>query len=318
MKKILVMGVNGTFGRHVAKALIEHGYEVTAWMRDAQKLPAELGRIQVVQGAFQHDVQQAKQSIAQACEGIDIMVYGVNPSDYDWRGKAIAYLDTVLEVVAEKKLAIIFPGNLYVFDPAEGTVFDELAAQCPRSEKGEIRSTMESHLMHAAAAGTQTVILRMGDFIAPNSQNSWLPRLIKCDKYGLSIASPGPANMKHSWVYVPDAANVVVQLIKRLDTLPAFNIFHLKGLQMSISDIASAIEAATGKQVKIKKFPWWIMNLSSPFSVLFRGMLEMRYLWSEEVHISDQRLRQLLGDTIPATDFKTILRDCELIRNHEK
>jgi len=310
MKKVLVMGINGTFGRHTAKSLIDQGYEITALMRDPKKLPVELVGIKVIQG----DVQD-KRSIAQACKGIDIVVYGVNPPGYDWKDKAIPYLDTVLEVVKEKKMTIIFPGNVYVFDPAEGSVFDEQAMQHPRSEKGEIRTTMEESLRVAAMRGAKVVILRMGDFIAPNSQSSWLSQLIKANKHGVSIASPGPATIKHSWAYVPDAACVVVQLIALLDTLPAFNVFHLKGLRMSISDIASAIETATGKAVRINNFPWWIMKLGSPFSVMFRGLLEMRYLWNEEVHMSDQSLRQLLPNKIPETDFARILLDCKLIRD---
>ncbi len=50
-----------------------------------------------------------------------------------------------------------------------------------------------------------------------------------------------------------------------------------------------------------------------PFSVMFRGLLEMRYLWDEEVHMSDQALCQLLDDNVPATDFNSILLDCKLI-----
>jgi len=38
-----------------------------------------------------------------------------------------------------------------------------------------------------------------------------------------------------------------------------------------------------------------------------QGILQMRYLWQEELSLSDDKLHNLLGADLPATDIHTIL-----------
>ena len=309
MKNVLVMGINGTFGGQMTNALLDAGYKVTAFLRDTKKLPEKYKHVKTVKG----DVKNL-QSIRQACEDIDIIVYGVSPANYDWREKAVPYLDNVAQIAEEKKLTIIFPGNVYVFDPADGPEFNEDSPRNPITEKGQMRQTMENRLEQAAKHGAKIIILRMGDFIAPDAKSAWLPVLLKNKKNNHTLSSPGTANLIHSWAYVPDAARVACQLLEKSDQLPAFNVFHYKGYQSSIKQIAQTIEMATGNVVKIKQFPWWFFKLSAPFFTLFRGLVEMSYLWKTEINMSDEKLRKLLGKNYQATDLRTALIDSQLIK----
>ncbi len=303
MKKVLVMGVNGTFGRHVTKALMDKGFEVKLFMRDPQKLPQEFSALEVIQG----DVLDIS-SIKRACLDIDVIVYGVNPANYDWDHKAIPYLDHVIAVAEENKIAIVFPGNVYVFNPKDGSVFDELATQNPPTDKGCIRKTMEEHLQAAATRGLKVVILRMGNFIAPDSKSSWLPHLIKANKKGYNLACPSSSrSVRVNWAYVPDAAQVVAQLISKLDDLPNFNVFHFEGFNVNTNDLASSIGKISGKEVTISAFPWWFFRLGSPFSKMFKGLVEMRYLWNQEISMKDTKLHTLLDDDFIHADLDTAL-----------
>ncbi len=304
MKKVLVMGISGTFGRHVAKALLEHGYDVSAMMRNPERLPPELNGVAVIQG----DVQD-KQSVAASCLGMDIVIYGVNPPNYDWHHTAIAYLGHVIEVAEQQQLTIVFPANVYVFDPADGPCFDEFSILRPRSQLGQIRHTMESHLKRASSRGATVIMLRMGDFIAPDAHSSWFYRLLKQHNKGWTLTSPGPVNLKHGWCYVPDAAEVIAQLLNRQDALPNFSLFHMPGLQLSMQEIATALTRVSGKAVKIQTFPWRLIRLASPFSTACRGILQMRYLWQEELVLSGDKLRGLLGHNLPETEIHTILSE---------
>lgn len=308
MKKVLVMGINGTFGGQVAKALLQSGYEVSAFLRDPKKLPAEFSQIKALKG----DVKDIE-LVRKACKGVDVVVYGVNPPNYDWRNKVVPYLDNVVKVAEEQKLAIVFPGNVYVFDPTDGPEFDENASQNPLTEKGQLRKTMESRLQQAAENGAKVVILRMGDYISPNAKSAWLSQLVKPNKKSYTLSSPGPKDLLHTWAYVPDAANVVSQLIAKLDELPDFSLFHFKGFRVSMNDIAHVIQSVTGKPVKVKNFPWWFIKLSAPFSTMFRGLLEMRYLWDKKINLSDHKLRALLGESYPSTNLETALVESRIV-----
>ena len=302
MKKVLVMGISGTFGRYVAKALLEHGYDISALMRYPERLPPELHGVAVIQG----DVKD-KQSVAASCLGMDTVIYGVNPPNYDWHNTAIPYLDNVIEVAERQKMTIVFPANVYALDPADGTGFDELAIQHPRTPLGQIRQTMELHLQRASSRGATVIMLRMGDFIASGAHSSWFSRLLKQDAGGWVLSSPGPANIKHGWCYVPDAAEIIAQLLNRQDMLPNFSLFHMPGLQLSMQEMATALASVSGKKVNIKSFPWWLIRLVSPFSTDSRGMLQMRYLWQQELSLSGDKLHRLLGSEIPSTDIHAVL-----------
>jgi len=308
MKNVLVMGVNGTFGGQMTHALLSAEYKVNAFIRDPTKMPEEFNQIKTIQG----DVQSI-QSIRTACENIDIIVYGVNPANYDWREKVVPYLDNVVSVAEEKKLTLIFPGNVYTLNPADGPEFNEDSPHKPLTEKGRMRQAMENRLQLAAERGAKIIILRMGDFIAPAAKSAWLPQLLKSTKQGYTLSSPGPTSLTHSWAYVPDAARVACQLLEKSEQLPDFNVFHFRGYQASINDIAEEIQNTSGKTVRIKKFPWWFIKLAAPFFTLFRGLLEMSYLWKTEVNLSDKKLRQLLGNNYQVTDLRTALIDSQLI-----
>lgn len=310
MKRVLVMGINGTFGREAARAMITEGFEVRALLRDAKKLPAEFVGMQVVEGNVMD-----REALTRACSDIDIVVYAVNPANYDWEERAVPYLDRVIETVTPFKLTLIFPGNVYNFDPADSPDFAEDAAQHPVTGKGVMRKTMEEHLQQAAGRGLKVIILRMGDFIASDSKSIWLSHLLKAGRGGeYRLAAPGPAGVRRSWAYVPDAATVAARLATKAESLPAFSRFHFSGYYLSLEEMAEVVSQATGRSVHITAFPWWPVRLMARFSVAFSGLLEMRYLWEKEVHLLDSKLELLLGDNGVQTELATALRESRLIR----
>ncbi|PCH99922.1 MAG: hypothetical protein COB79_06425, partial [Zetaproteobacteria bacterium] len=111
-KRVLILGISGTFGRYVAQALEDKGWQVKTMMRDVKKLPIQFEGIEVVQGdaSNYYDVKLAT-------KGVTMLVYGVNPANYDWENKALPWLDVSARVAEEQGLTIIFPGNIYNYNP---------------------------------------------------------------------------------------------------------------------------------------------------------------------------------------------------------
>jgi len=79
------------------------------------------------------------------------------------------------------------------------------------------------------------------------------------------------------------------------------------GLHLSMQEMATALASVSGEAVKVKSFPWWLIRLASPFSIVCRGILEMRYLWQGELSLSGDKLHNLLGADLPTTDIHTVL-----------
>lgn len=307
MKKALVLGISGTFGSHVAQALVAKGWQIKAMVRHPEKMSTTSG-IEFVKGdAANYD------DVYNAANDVDLIVYGVNPANYDWEDKALPWLDVTARVAEERKLCIVFPGNVYIFDPSKTSTINEASAQSPIRRKGQIRQQMEQRLKHASENGAQVIIFRMGDFIAPNAKNSWITHVISNGKNKISISAPGNANLKHSWAYAPDCAKAIAQLCESLPQLESFNVFHFKGYQISVNDIAAAVSSKSNKPVKTSRFPWWTLQPLRLFLTGVRGIFEMRYLWQQELNLDDTKLQQTLNHNVPHTPLSVALVESKLI-----
>lgn len=302
MKKVLIMGITGGFGGHVATSLANNGWQIKALMRNPEKLPEKFHAYEVIKGdaASRHDIEKAAMDV-------DVIIYGVNPANYAWDGVVMPLLENVAAIAEEKKLTIVFPGNVYVYDPADGPDYSETTEHHPVSPKGVMREEMEKRLKRASNQGAQVIILRMGDFIGKGANSTWIKQILKSTKKGYALSATGPRTLKHSWANLPDAANTISLLLNKREQLNSFNEFNFKGYQVSFNDISVAIEVATHKKVIVKNFPWFIIKLIAPFSVLFKGLFEMQYLWHHEINLDDKKLTKELEGNIPHTALSKAL-----------
>jgi len=308
MNTALVIGISGGFGASVAEALAARGWAIRALMRDPARLPASLSAVDVRVGDAMDPA-----AVRRAAEGVDVLVYAANPPRYDWQDKALPMLEATAQAVESLGLTVLFPGNVYVLDPAQGPDHDEQAPLRPCTGKGETRLAMERRLQQASERGARVIVLRMGDYIGAHAPSAWLGVLLKKTRHGYTLSAPGPRDLLHTWAYLPDAACTAVALLERRDELPAWSLFHYRGYRLSIDDIAAALRRVSGRPVRVRPFPWWVLRLLAPFSVLFRGLLEMRYLWQHPLNLDDGRLRQLLGSTLVTTPFDQALIDSGLV-----
>lgn len=307
MKKALILGITGAFGKHVAQALEGKGWQIKAMVRDVTKLSTQFENVEVVQGDASN-----YNDVKQVAKGVTMLVYGVNPANYDWENKALPWLDVSVRVAEEQGLTIVFPGNIYNYNPDNHSLIHELSKQSPISSRGEIRLYMEFRLQRAAENGAKVLILRMGDFIAAKPSQSWLPRILNEKKDKIRLDAPGPQHIKHAWAYVPDAAGTVALLVEKIDKLPAFSVFHFKGYSLSLQDMAYVIAEQTGKPVEVKPMTWWFLSLLRPFLTAIQGVFEMRYLWQKELLLDDSKLRRTIAD-VPHTEVGEALVNSGLI-----
>lgn len=302
MPKALILGISGGFGAATAEALRAHGWQLRALMREPTHLPPHLDGTEIVCGdARDHD------AVWRATEDVEMIVYAANPSNYRWRGTALPMLEVTACIAEARGLTILFPANVYVFDPADGPIFDETSPRHPQTGKGHLRLAMEVRLERAARRGARVIVLRMGDFFGPHAPSAWLHHLIRRQASGCWLTTPGPSAMTHTWAYLPDAANVAAALIATRDNLPAWNLFHFHGHRASLAEIAAALQSISGQPVVLHPMRWWPLHLLAPFSPLARGVLEMRYFWRCEIHLDDRKLCEI-GLTTTHTPLGEALR----------
>lgn len=210
MQQVLVLGIGGSFGSAVTRALLDSGVSVKALVRSAQRCPSDLRqRVELVQG----NAASGEQVLA-AAQGCDALVYGINVPYPSWKKRALPLLEASVLAAERLGMRLVFPGNVYNFEPREASLISEASLQHPPSRKGAIRVLMEQRLRQASEHGARILIVRAGDFFGPGAGRAWLGVLMKQTRAGIRLSFPceNPA-LVHSWAYLPDLADAVVKLL---------------------------------------------------------------------------------------------------------
>lgn len=294
----LIIGATGGFGSATAVALLAHGWKLRALSRDpakaAKRFP-DLGSVAWVAG----DARD-RNDVANAAADSQVIVHAANPPNYkDWRGLAMPMLSNAIDAAKAEKARLVFPGNVYNFDPGGGRVISEDSPQAPRSRKGAIRVEMETMLRDAATESTRGLIVRAGDFFGPNAPGSWLSNvMVRPGRKLRRVIYPGEPHVGHAWAYLPDLGETVARLLERESELATFEVFHFRGHYFENGiEMAEAIAGAAGEpRAPIRRLPWFLVYAASPFVPLFRELIEMRYLWREPLELDNRKLVRFLGD----------------------
>lgn len=307
MNSALVIGVRDGFGLHTATTLLAAGWRVTAMLREPDELPACLRGVDTFSGS-----SASVDDVRHAAVGADVIVFGANPPHPRWHAQAMPALDTAATVAETMGLTLVFPANLQVYDPADGSVFDESARLHPPSRNGSIQQRMESRLELASRRGARVIVLRSGDFIGAHGGYGWIDALLEPSRRGYRLLHPGPAGHIHTWANLPDVARTAACLLKRRKELPDFAAFQFSGYRVSFWQLAEAISLAGGRTVDLRPFPRRVLNPLSPRLPLARELCEMRYLWEHEIHLNDDRLRATLNE-VPHTPLPEALTAAGLV-----
>ncbi|PJJ19425.1 nucleoside-diphosphate-sugar epimerase [Janthinobacterium sp. 67] len=295
-KTALVLGATGGIGGEMVRQLLAAGWQVRALTRG--EMPSPRGdNVEWLRGDA-----LSRADVQAAAKGCAVIVHAVNPPGYrNWGQLVLPMLDNTIAAAIAENATIVLPGTVYNFGPDAFPVLAEDAPQRPQTRKGAIRVELEARLESAATQGARVIIVRAGDFFGPRAGNNWFAQgLVKPGQRVRSVLYPGAPGVGHQWSYLPDVARTMVQLLAVRASLPAFARFHMAGhwdddgRQMT-GAIARVVEQATGAAPAIRRFPWWLVTLASPFVATLREMREMRYLWKTPLSMDNTRLLAVLG-----------------------
>lgn len=293
----LVLGATGGIGSEVARQLVAAGWTVRALKRGLPGEALDRDGIRWVRGDA-----MVRADVLRAARGCSVIVHAVNPPGYRrWAQLVLPMADNTIAAAIEQGATIVLPGTVYNFGPDAFPVIGEQAPQRPLTRKGAIRVELERRLQAATQRGARVIVVRAGDFFGPKSANNWFALgLVKPGRPVRSVSLPGWPGVGHAWSYLPDVARTVLELLARRDRLEPFAAFHMAG---HWDPDGTAMAAAIGRAVErngapapvLRRFPWWLARLASPFVTTLRELMEMRYLWREPVRIDNGRLTALLG-----------------------
>ena len=298
MSRVLVLGASGGIGGEVARQLLQAGWQVRALKRGLGVPRLLRDGMEWVEG----DAMRAA-DVAVAAHGCTVIVHAVNPPGYRrWTELVLPMLESTIAAASAEGATIVLPGTVYNYGPDVFPHVTEDAPQHALTRKGQIRVEMERRLQAAAESGrVRVVILRAGDFFGPRAGNNWFAQgMVKPGRLPATVYLPARSGVGHQFAYLPDVARTMVRLLAVREGLPAFSPFHMAGhwdadgLEFGCA-VQRVVMRHGGAAPRLRPFPWWLVRLAAPFVATLREMLEMRYLWTQEVRMTNQRLLDVLG-----------------------
>jgi nucleoside-diphosphate-sugar epimerase len=294
---VLVLGASGGIGGEVARQLRDAGWQVRALKRGLASDQEQRDGVTWLRGDA-----MSPEDVRRAARGCAVIVHAVNPPGYRrWAQLVLPMLENTVAAAIAERATIVLPGTIYNYGPDAFPVLAEDAPQHPTTRKGAIRVAMERRLGAATQQGARVIIVRAGDFFGPRAGSNWLSQgVLRAGRPVAAINLPGDRAVGHEWSYLPDVARTVVELLARREQLAPFARFHMAGHRDGDgTEMAAAIQRVvarrTGKTATVRRFPWWLVRLGSPFVTTLRELLEMRYLWRQPLRMSNARLLAVLG-----------------------
>lgn len=295
-KTALVLGATGGIGGAIAGALEGHGWTVRALARDPAKAASGWSRSGRVPDFVAGDAM-VRADVVAAARGADAIIHAVNPPGYrNWETTVLPMMENTVAAARAGGARIVLPGTIYNFDPAKAPLIDADTPQKPHTRKGKVRVQLEQRL-EEAAPDVSSLIVRAGDFFGPGARASWFAQaMVKPGQSVRRLTNPATC-AGHSWAYLPDLAETIVQLMDRFDRLAAFERVQFEGYcDRTGTGMVGAVRRAVGREVPEKAFPWWLTRLLAPFGGFPREVVEIEPYWRHPVRLDNRRLIALLGE----------------------
>lgn len=267
---VLILGANGRFGRNVAEAFWNAGWQVRLFDR-------------------------ATDDLMQAAQGVDVILNGWNPAYTDWAAQVPGLTRQVIDAARVSGATVFVPGNVYVFGEAAPEAFGPDVARSARNPLGQIRIRMEAAYRDS---GLRVIVLRAGDFLDTEASGNWFDlQMAPSLKKGV-LTYPGNPDVPHAWAFLPDMARAAVALAERRAALPRFADIAFPGYTLTGREMAALCGKAMGRDVRVKRMSWLPLQIARPVWGMARKLLEMRYLWNKPHHLTRDSFDAVLPDFV--------------------
>ncbi|MEV0202313.1 NAD-dependent epimerase/dehydratase family protein [Nonomuraea sp. NPDC050691] len=269
MGKHVVVG-SGQVGGHVAARLLAQGHDVTVVTRSGT---GPDGATKVAADVADQD------RLIEVTKGADVLYNCVNPRYHrwltDWPPMAASFL-----AAAEATGAVyVMLGNLYAYGPVTGPMTEDLPL-ASTSPKAQVRARMWADALAAHEAGRVRVTeVRGSDYFGPGATDqSYLgDRFLVPLRAGKTIQLVWPADVTHSWTYLPDVADALI--VAGADERAWGRPWHVPTAEpLTFRQIGERMAAILGRPApKMSTLPWPAVRAAGLFSPMAGEMRHIRY-----------------------------------------
>ncbi|WJX08424.1 NAD-dependent epimerase/dehydratase family protein [Bacillus cereus] len=307
MEKAIVLGATGGSGQAIVSELLSREIEVIAFGRSESKLKKlmkehdstplltyQLGDI------FDY------RTIVEAAKDADVIFQCANVQYHEMADKLLLLGENVMKAadILEKKIVIVDGIYVYGHQVAKG---DESHPKQPHTKKGKIRVRFEKLIFDKKWKNAKALIVRLPDYYGITSQNSYLhPTLTGLAGNKTSIFI-GNLKTPREYVYLPDAAKMIVEIANKDDSYGENWNIPGAGL-ISGKEIIKFAREITGNKKMVIPLNKNAIRISGLFNPVMKEVVEIMYLTEEGFTLSGEKYENRIGKIV-ATPYKEGLKE---------
>jgi nucleoside-diphosphate-sugar epimerase len=296
--RVAVFGAAGAIGRNVAIELNRRGIQPVYVGRTEDKLRAAFPAGEI-RAADLSDSAAAERAAA----GCDTVLYtvGLPYTDFARHPELMRASIEGAERAGVRRMVVI--SSVYSYGKPQTARVSESHPRDPEARKGLMRKQQEDIALRAHADGRiRTLVLRLPDFYGPYAEQSLANMAFSAVVKGESARWLGPMDLPHEFIFMPDAAAVIADLLLREDL--DGRAWNLGGAgTISGREFLTAAFAAAGHPPKWRTAGRTILRIGGLFSPVMRELQEMFYLHETTLVLDDSALAAKLGP-LPKTPYR--------------
>ncbi len=309
--RIAIIGAAGAVGRALADELEQRGVRPVVIGRDPGKLESFFARRAEIRAADLQDSDQA----ARAMQGVVRAVYCVG-LPYPQFALHPVLMRKAIEAAHKagvQRMAVI--SSVYSYGRPQTARVKESHPREPESRKGKYRREQEDAAMEAHRPGEfETLVLHLPDFYGPCASNSLAHMMMESLMAGKPARWLGDPDAPHEFVFMPDAARVIADMLGRSECFG--RRWNLAGAgEISGRRFAELAARQFGTQPRVIATGKMVLRLGGLFNPLLRELVELQYLGETPVLLDDTALRKVLGEIVKTPYEEGVRRMAEWMKS---
>jgi nucleoside-diphosphate-sugar epimerase len=288
---IAIIGASGAIGRALADELQQRSVQPVVIARDAARLESLFAGRALLRPA---DLEDAA-AMERALEGVDEAVYCVG-LPYPRFAEHPVLMRKAIEAARRAGVCrMIVVSSVYSYGHPRTPRVSEDHPREPESRKGRFRKEQEDAALAAHEPGRlETLVLHLPDFYGPYASNSLAHMMLDSIMAGRPARWLGNPDAPHEFVFVPDAARVIADLLGRPDCFG--RRWNLAGPgAISGREFAALAARELGSALRVLPTSTLLLRLGGLFNPLLRELVELQYLGETPVLLDDSALEHALG-----------------------
>ncbi|MEJ5367135.1 MAG: NAD-dependent epimerase/dehydratase family protein [Bryobacteraceae bacterium] len=308
--RIAIIGAAGAVGRALADECERRGVRPVVTGRDSAKLESLFAGRAEIRAADLNDAGRA----ARALEGVVHAVYCVGLPYPQFHQHPVLMRKAIdaARRAGVRRMAVV--SSVYSYGRPQTARVSETHPREPESRKGRFRREQEDAAIEAHSPGEfETCVLHLPDFYGPYASNSLAHMMMKSLMAGKPARWLGDPDLPHEFVFMPDAARVIADMLDR----PACfgRRWNLAGAgEISGRRFAGLAARQFGTQPRVIATGRMMLRLGGLFSPLLRELVELQYLGEVPVLLDDTALRAVLGEVSKTPYEEGVRRMAEWMR----